>query len=153
MSDEDAFRAWAREVIDATAAQLVETIPGATLGKSRTTKTNVSTYVHFTDVKLPQSLAIWLYSAFAGGRNNFKGHPDSIVVGLKQDEAEELDQDVGRFRLRATRFNWREHISKRDAGWRLIEPAAPMRDKPVAETADALTTTVLGQLRRAAAIA
>jgi hypothetical protein len=152
MTDEDAFRAWARELIDATAAQLVETIPGASLGKSRRTKTNESTYVHFTDVKLPQSLAIWLYSAFAGGRNNFKGQPDVIAVGLKQDEAEELDQDVGRFRLRGTRFSWREHISKRDAGWRLVEPAAGMRGEPVADAADALAATIVGQLRRAGAI-
>lgn len=154
MSDGASFKAWARAVVDETAARLISEIDGAHAGPPKSLKAAdyEAAFVHFSDAHLPQALCVWIFATRAGGSKNFPHGGDIIGVGLKQDADEELDKGAWRFRLQGSRFRWREHNNARYEGFRLIEPADALREAPVEDTAMQLAASIAQQLKRARAI-
>lgn len=144
------FPGWSRAVIRAAAADLEAEIPGAQRGKERRVRGQLALYVHFTDARLPQTLAIWLYGAEEGSAYNVPGSGDTIGVGLKYDADEELDRGAWKLRPIAP-FNWRVHIDERSQGYRWLRPESELPADP-AEAGHQIAARVLMTLRRAAAV-
>ena len=149
MTDVD-FGGWSRAAIRAVAAELEVGIPGARRGRERRLQGHLALHVHFTDARLPQSLAIWLFAAEEGAASNVRGYRNAIGTGLKYDADEELDR--GAWKLRAiSPFSWRVHIDDRCQGYRWLRNASDLPADP-AEAGREIAERVLMTLRRAAAI-
>ena len=145
------FPAWSRAVIRAAATELETEIPGAQRGTERRLRGQLALHVHFTDARLPQTLAIWLYGAEEGTAYNVPGHGNAIGVGLKYDADEELDR--GAWKLRPiSPFTWRVHVDPRFQGYRWLRPESELPADPV-EAGHQIAERVLTTLRRAAAVA
>jgi hypothetical protein len=145
------FASWSRAVIRAAATALESEIPGSRRGKESRLRGQLALYVHFTDARLPQTLAIWLYAAEHGSAYNVRGYGNAIGVGLKYDADEELDR--GAWKLRPiSPFTWRVHVDERFQGYRWLRPESELPTDPN-EAALQIAERVLMTLRRAAAVA
>ena len=144
------FGGWSREVIRAAATELETEIPGAHRAKERRLRGHMALYVHFTDARIPQTLAIWLYATESGASSNVPGYGDAIGVGLKYDADEELDR--GAWKLRPiSPFSWRVHIDERVQGYRWLRDVSDLPTDPSA-AGQQIAERVLATLRRAAAV-
>ena len=145
------FAGWSRAVIRVAATELEAEIPGAHRGKESRLRGQLALYVHFTDARLPQTLAIWLYGAEEGSAYNVPGYGNTIGVGLKYDADEELDR--GAWKLRPiSPFTWRVHVDARFQGYRWLRPESELPADPN-EAGLQIAERVLMTLRRAAAVA
>jgi hypothetical protein len=145
------FPGWSRAVIRTAATELEAGIPGAQRGKESRLRGQLALYVHFTDARLPQTLAIWLYGAEEGSAYNVPGYGNAIGVGLKYDAGEELDR--GAWKLRPiSPFTWRVHVDARFQGYRWLRPESELPTDPN-DAGTEIAERVLMTLRRAAAVA
>jgi hypothetical protein len=150
MSPPTAFQERGREIVDAAAAQLEATIPGARRGGPRRLAGADALYVQFGDAELPQQLAIWLFAAESGSASSVPGAPDAIGVGIRHDGGQELGRGAWRFR-RLLPFSWRQHIDGRFEGYRWYCPVADLPADPAAAGV-AIGDRVLRTLRAARAV-
>lgn len=147
----DPFLPWGKAVVHATAALLEAEIAGARRGRTRKLGDGEAVYVHFQDVHLPQTMAVWLYAAREGTAYNVRGYGDVIGVGLKHDSDEELDRAVWKLR-RLTLFTWQHHVDDRYEGLRWMRRAGDLPND-VAAASEEIVGRVLAALRRAGAVA
>jgi len=144
------FLPWGRAVITAAATALEAEIPGARRGSERRPRNHEALYVHFTDARLPQTMAIWLFATQAGTPYNVRGLGDAIGVGLKHDASEELDR--GGWKLRPiSPFSWRVHVDERYEGYRWLRVESDLPADPD-DAGREIAERVLQTLRRAAAV-
>jgi len=108
----DDFLLWGHTVIATVADAVTSAIPGARSGSDSQLPDYRAVYVHFTDARIPQALAVWLYATRAGALYNVRGYGDAIGVALKHDTDDELDRGAWKPRSLSP-FSWRTHIGDR----------------------------------------
>ncbi len=138
-------------MIRAAATHLEAEIPGAQRGRERQLRGYMAVHVHFTDARIPQALAIWLFAAEEGAASNVRGYGNAIGAGLMYDADDEIDR--GAWKLRPiSPFSWRVHIDDRCQGYRWLRNESDLPTDP-SEAGHRVAERVLMTLRRAAAVA
>jgi hypothetical protein len=137
-------------VINGAADRLEREIPGSTRGNQRRRPDYEAIYVHFSDARIPQQLAVWLYATKSAAPYNVRGYPDVIGVGLKHDADQEFVRGEWKLRPLAP-FSWRAHVDDRWEGYRWMRRADELPEDP-GSAADEIGERVLGTLRRCSAL-
>lgn len=144
------FLHYGRQAIDQIAGNILKRVPEAQsplLASAASGPGYEEISVYFTDARARVPLMLWFVAAEARAPVNLRGRPDSIVVGLRQDAATELDDRAFRIRLNDTGFRW---YSQNDgsAGYRFIT-AAERFPVSLDETVREVSVRVLQGLQRA----